>query len=137
MNFWEYKSDCQVISRVLEKACNMEASRDCVLLEMVSLQLRSEMDVIMVSNSQTHAGRKSQPLSRASLSPRPQSWSRPLSHRCKNKSQGCELAGQQRTSGSVASWCSAAVNLCPALLLLQTAWRSSSAPTGTRPWSCL
>lgn len=45
----------------------MEASRDCVLLEMVSLQLRSEMDVIMVSNSQTHAARKSQPLSRASL----------------------------------------------------------------------
>lgn len=67
MNFWEYKSDCQVISLVLEEACNMEASRDCVLLEMVSLQLRSEMDVIMVSNSQTHAARKSQPLSRASL----------------------------------------------------------------------
>ena len=91
MNFWEYKSDCQIISRVLEKASYMEASRDCVLLLMVSLQLRSEMDVIMVSNSQTHAACKSQPRSRASLSPRPQSWSRPLSHRCKNKSQGREL----------------------------------------------
>ena len=91
------------------------------------------MDVIMVSNSQTHAARKSQLMSRASLSPRSQSCSRPLSHRSKNKFQGWVLAGQEHTSGSVASWCLAGVSPRPALLLLQTAWRSGSTLGRTRP----
>ena len=94
------------------------------------------MDVIMVSNSQTHATRKSQQMSRASVSPRSQSWSRPLSHRSKNKFRGWELAGQEHTSASVASWCLAGVSPRPALLLLQTAWRSGSTLGRTRHWSC-
>jgi len=94
------------------------------------------MDVFMVSNSQTHATRKSQQMSRASVSPRSQSWSRPLSHRSKNKFRGWELAGQEHTSASVASWCLAGVRPHPALLLLQTAWRSGSTLGRTRRWSC-
>ena len=58
MNFGEYKSDCQIISHVLEKASNVEASKDRVLLETVSLQMWSEMGAIMASNSQTHAAHK-------------------------------------------------------------------------------
>lgn len=142
MNFWEYKSDCQIISHVLEKASTLDLSQrrhliwrpqETVLLEIISLQLQSVMDVIMVSNSQTHAARKSQLMSRASLSPRSQSCSRPLSHRSKNKFQGWALAGQEHTSGSVASWCLAGVSPRPALLLLQTAWRSGSTLGRTRP----
>ena len=94
------------------------------------------MDVIMVSNSQTHATRKSQQMSRASVSPRSQSWSRPLSHRSKNKFRGWELAEQEHTSASVASWCLAGMSPRPALLLLQTAWRSGSTLGRTRRWSC-
>ena len=142
MNFWEYKSDCQIISHVLEKASTLDLSQrrhliwrpqETVLLEIISLQLQSVMDVIMVSNSQTHAARKSQLMSRASLSPRSQSCSRPLSHRSKNKFQGWALAGQEHTSGCVASWCLAGVSPRPALLLLQTAWRSGSTLGRTRP----
>lgn len=69
MNFGEHKSHCQIVSRVLKKASDMEASRDGVHLEIVLRHLWPVMDVIVASNSQT-CTHKSQPLSKASPLPK-------------------------------------------------------------------